>query len=82
LGGAPGNLYGTTLADGAYGYGSVFKLTPGGDGWTYTSLHDFTGGNDGANPISVVTFDASGNLYGTASVGGAYGDGVAWEITP
>ena len=77
-----GNLYGTTFADGSYGYGSVFKLTPSNGGWTYTSLHDFTGGADGANPISIVTFDNNGNLYGTTSQDGSYGYGVAWEITP
>src|SRR5271165_2979883 len=67
---AAGNFYGTTFADGAYGLGSVFKLSPGPSGWTYTSLHDFTGGDDGANPVSNVLFDAAGNLYGTASAGG------------
>jgi len=51
-----GNLYGTTTSDGVYGYGNVFKLTPGDAGWTYTSLHDFTGGSDGGNPISNVIF--------------------------
>ncbi len=81
-----GNLYGTTYADGAYGLGSVFKLTRGTSQWTYTSLHDFTGGDDGANPISNVVFDENGNLYGTTSAGGSdacsSGCGVVWEITP
>jgi uncharacterized repeat protein (TIGR03803 family) len=82
-----GNLYGTTYADGAYGYGSVFKLTPSNGGWAYTSLHDFTGGSDGGHPWGKVVFDANGNLYGTTSVGGdtgcsGIGCGVAWEITP
>ena len=77
-----GNLYGTTYQDGAYFAGSIFKLTPSNGSWTYTSLHDFTGGGDGAFPVSNVTFDANGNLYGTASAGGAYGAGVVWEITP
>jgi hypothetical protein len=27
--------------------GSVFELSPSGGGWSYTDLHDFTGGNDG-----------------------------------
>ena len=86
-----GNLYGTTYADGAYGLGSVFKLTPGNP-WTYTSLHDFTGGADGAYPFSSVAFDKNGNLYGTASTGGnqganypnclSTGCGVVWKITP
>jgi uncharacterized repeat protein (TIGR03803 family) len=83
---AAGNLYGTTEGDGAYGYGSVFKLTPSNGSWIYTSLHDFTGGMDGQNPVSNVTFDASGNLYGTALEGGGsaceYGCGDVWEITP
>ena len=77
-----GNLYGTTYCDGANNVGNVFKLTPSGASWTYTSLHDFTGGNDGANPISNVVFDANGNLYGTASTGGTQDVGVVWEITP
>ena len=76
-----GNLYGTTVCDGAHGRGSVFKLTPSDGNWMYTSLHDFTGGNDGANPSSNVVFDAKGNLYGTVN-GGSQGVGVVWEITP
>ena len=77
-----GNLFGTTTQDGAYGYGNVFKLTPQAVGWTYTSLHDFTGGSDGAVPYSSVLEDANGNLFGTAAEGGTYGKGVVWEITP
>jgi uncharacterized repeat protein (TIGR03803 family) len=77
-----GNLYGTTNSSGAYLQGNVFKLAPSGGGWTFTSLHDFTGGNDGGNPWGNVILDANGNLYGTASSGGAYGAGVVWEITP
>jgi uncharacterized repeat protein (TIGR03803 family) len=79
-----GNLYGTTDCSGA-NYGSVFKLTPGSP-WRYTSLHDFSGGSDGANPIGNVTFDARGKLYGTASQGANGtcdgGCGVVWKITP
>ncbi len=86
---APGDLYGTTLHDGANGYGSVFKLSPSSDGWIYTVLHDFTGGADGGYPASNVVLDANGNLYGTALCGGdnsctlgSSGDGVVWMITP
>lgn len=63
-----GNLYGTTTLGGAYGYGNVFKLTPTG---TFTSLHDFTGGTDGAKPTAGVFVDASGNVWGAASSGGS-----------
>lgn len=79
---AAGNLYGTTYADGAYGYGSVFKLTRNDGNSSYTNLHDFTNGDDGGNPIGGVALDASGNLYGTTSGGGTAGNGVVWEITP
>lgn len=79
---AAGNLYGTAAQGGAYGNGTVFKLTNSGGSWTCTSLHNFTGGSDGALPVSNVIFDAAGNLYGTAQVGGAYGNGVVFEITP
>ena len=81
-----GNLYGTTVCDGANNMGSVFKLTPSSGTWTYTDLHDFNG-SDGSNPYSNLVFDSSGNLYGTASAGGtglacAGGCGVVFEITP
>jgi uncharacterized repeat protein (TIGR03803 family) len=83
---AAGNLYGTTYADGAYAYGSVFKLTRNNGSWSYTDLHDFTSGADGANPVGGVSLDASGNLYGTTSDGAGgpctLGCGTVWEITP
>src|SRR5271165_760892 len=84
---AAGNLYGTTYGLGNEGYGSVFKLTPSNGNWTYTSLHDFTGGTDGAHPFGPI-LDANGNLYGTTASGGlancdnGVGCGVVWEITP
>lgn len=80
---AAGNLYGTTLCDGVDGYGSVFKLTKAGNGWVFTSLHDFTGGADSGMPFSPVTIDTDGTLYGTAS-GAAFGAkyGVVWMIKP
>jgi len=86
-----GNLYGTEYANGSNGYnqyGSVFKLAPSNGSWTYTSLHDFTGGADGGNPVSNLVFDAAGNLYGTASLGGdlsrcyGFGCGVIFKIAP
>jgi uncharacterized repeat protein (TIGR03803 family) len=77
---AGGNLYGTTRCDGANQLGSVFELSPSGGGWTYRTLHDFSGG-DGAYPYSTLVFDGSGNLYGTTYGGGVHGDGVVFEIT-
>jgi uncharacterized repeat protein (TIGR03803 family) len=81
-----GNLYGTTCADGAYGFGNVFELSPSSGGWIYTDLYDFSGSSDGGYPVSNVVFDAAGNLYGTASIGGTGtactgGCGVVWKLT-
>jgi len=78
---AAGNLYGTAYGEGAYSRGSVFKLTPSAGGWTFTGLHDFSG-SDGAYPIGGVVQDTDGNIYGTTSGGGAFGNGVVFEITP
>lgn len=82
---AKGNLYGTTYLDGQYNRGAAFKLAlkVNGDEWIYTSLQDFTGGTDGGYPIGGLLRDANGNLYGTASSGGAHYDyGVVFQITP
>ncbi len=76
-----GSLYGTTNGGGGNGAGMVFKLTQSDGAWTLTDLHDFSFNTEWF-PYGGVTFDANGNLYGTASDGGAYGLGVVWEITP
>ena len=79
---AAGNLYGTTVQGGEGGGGTVFKLAPSCVAWTYSSLHEFTGGDDGAGPYAGVILDRNGNLYGTASNAGAGGHGTVFEITP
>ena len=80
-----GNLYGTTQGGGAYGLGSVFKLTPPstqGAAWTEAVVWSFGAQGDGKEPVSNVIFDASGNLYGTTSSGGAYNGGTAFQLVP
>jgi uncharacterized repeat protein (TIGR03803 family) len=81
---ASGNLYGTLDSGGIppANDGTVYELTPSNAGWTYTSFHNFAGGADGLDPFGSLVFDASGNLYGTASFGGANGGGVVFEVTP
>jgi uncharacterized repeat protein (TIGR03803 family) len=78
-----GNLYGTALtggsSNGTNGLGTVFKLDTVGH---FSVLHTFTGGDDGGLPYGGLTTDAAGNLYGTASVGGANGNGVVFKIIP
>lgn len=80
---AAGNLYGTTNEGGADNAGTVFELSPtSAGGWTESVLYSFTGGADGAEPQAGLILDSVGNLYGTASSGGAYGVGVVFELTP
>jgi len=80
-----GNLYGTTFYGGLNDQGTVFELTPpsiNGGNWTESVLWSFgkIGGPDGYWPTAGVTIDARGNLYGTTPYGGAYGQGIVFEI--
>ena len=75
-----GNFYGTTFigqADVGYGFGVVYKVNTSGHA---TLLHNFTNGDDGGNPYGGVILDAKGNVYGTASGGGASSAGVVFKI--
>jgi uncharacterized repeat protein (TIGR03803 family) len=82
--GAHGELYGTTVFGGAYTWGTVFELSPSGQGtWNETILHNFNYNvGDGDDLSSPVTLDTLGNLYGTAPGSGAYDGGDVFEITP
>jgi uncharacterized repeat protein (TIGR03803 family) len=72
-----GNLYGTTQSAGISAAGVVFKLDTTG---TETVLYSFTGGTDGAYPVAGLIRDSAGNLYGTASDGGASRQGVVFKV--
>jgi uncharacterized repeat protein (TIGR03803 family) len=72
-----GNIYGTTPSGGASGYGVVFKVDTSGN---ETVLYNFTGGADGGIPYAGVIRDSAGNLYGTASSGGANSSGVVYKL--
>jgi uncharacterized repeat protein (TIGR03803 family) len=45
-------------------------------------LHTFTGGNDGSYPDGNLSADGAGNLYGTTQIGGAFGAGTVFELSP
>lgn len=78
-----GVLYGTTYYGGASGWGTVFQLTQGtGGAWTETTLYSFTGGSDGATPITDLVIGTNNVLYGTTYYGGAHGYGVVFQLTP
>jgi uncharacterized repeat protein (TIGR03803 family) len=94
-----GNLYGTTGSGGTgtciadTGCGTVFELMPRPEGgWAEKVLYSFqNNGKDGNFPHNALTFDSSGNLYGTTNMGGGSkacntlglpGCGTVFEITP
>ena len=73
-----GSLYGTVTFGGAYGSGTVFKITAG----KLRTLHNFNGNNpvDGGNPYATLIQATDGNLYGTTNVGGADGAGTIFRM--
>ncbi len=76
---AAGNVYGTTLNGGGNSRGLIFKIDNTGH---FTVLHTFTGNLDGGFSYSGVIIDPSGNLYGTASIGGPYDGGDIFTVDP
>jgi|HubBroStandDraft_1064217.scaffolds.fasta_scaffold30727_2 uncharacterized repeat protein (TIGR03803 family) len=77
---AKGDLYGTTVQGGTTGdTGTVYELKKKG---TLTELHNFHGRPDGAAPWGGLVRDPKGNLYGTAYLGGEYGNGTVWRLSP
>jgi uncharacterized repeat protein (TIGR03803 family) len=72
-------FYGTTYLGGDYSQGAVFEFDASTEAVTY--LHYFLGGSDGANPEGGVTADATGDLYGVTSKGGAHGFGTVFKVS-
>lgn len=77
---AQGNLYVSDAIGGPFGNGAVYKLTPAG--LMPIVLYSFTGDADGKYPNNGLISDEQGNLYGTTGMGGAFGQGVVFKITP
>ncbi len=76
--GRDGAFYGVTHGGGASvtnygGFGTVFKLTPGG---SLTTLHSFDN-TDGAGPFALIQ-GSDGALYGVAQAGGSTAPGL-WD---
>jgi uncharacterized repeat protein (TIGR03803 family) len=72
-----GNLYGETYYGGLYGYGTVFRISPGG---AYTDIYDFPSTNP--SPWWGLVMDGAGNLYGVTVGDGATSFGAVFEIQP
>ena len=49
---------------------------------TYTILHKFQNGADGANPGAKVVLDDAGNIYGTTDFGNIHGYGTVFKVAP
>jgi uncharacterized repeat protein (TIGR03803 family) len=77
--GSDGNFYGVSQFGGAYGSGTIFRITPAG---AETVLYSFNGGSDGGLPTAGLVLATDGNFYGTTGGGGAKGTGALFKITP
>jgi len=83
---AAGNLYGTTGVGGTGpncvgdpGCGTVFELSPNGDGsWTESVLYSFQDGSDGAGYPQGLTINSSGSLYGVTGDNGS----AIYQLSP
>lgn len=80
-----GNYYGTASFGGAFGAGTVFKITGSG---SLTTLHSFNN-TDGRQPNSRLFQASDGSFYGTTAFGGNtsecvgnFGCGTVFKITP
>lgn len=75
-----GILYGTTLYGGTSGAGAIFSVNASTG--AESVLHSFAAEDaNGQEPLAGLT-NVHGILYGTASIGGAYGGGVLFSIDP
>ncbi len=79
--GTDGNLYGTTLAGGANGKGTVFEVTLGGTQSTLYSFCAQAGCTDGANPNDGLVQGTDGTFYGTTYYGGTNNAGTVFSVT-
>jgi len=83
VGDGMGNLYGTTSGGGNGDFGNgngvvyKFNIATGVE----TVLHTFTG-PDGSVPMSGLSWDTQGHLYGTTLYGGAFGYGTVFKVDP
>jgi uncharacterized repeat protein (TIGR03803 family) len=73
-----GNLFGTTVAGGAFSDGTVYRIDRGTG--AITTLVSFASLTNGRNPYAGLAADAAGNLYGATYEGGPIGFGTVFKI--
>lgn len=80
--GSDGRLYGTASASNGLGSGAIFALNKDGSGFVVLKhLPLSSGANpDGYAPNAGLLEGADGALYGTASLGGSFGEGTLFRI--
>ena len=82
--GSDGNLYGVTFSGGANngqgGWGTVYKMTLGGQITTLYNFCNVAPCLDGASPTGIIQ-GGDGSLYGTTSGGGQFGAGTLFKIS-
>ncbi len=87
-----GNLYGVA-GGGVFNdnwntsFGTVYELIPTASGqWKEVVIYDFCPNSvnclDGTSPAAGLTFDSQGNLFGSTTAGGQFGNGVIFELSP
>lgn len=77
--GSDGKLYGTASYGGSFGTGTIFSITTTG---TFKTLKHINGTIDGKTPKGNLVQAADGNFYGMTNLGGTYGGGTLFKITP
>lgn len=77
--GHDGALYGTTSQGGAYGQGTVFRITP--DGASFGVLRSFDFYSSGGYPQAGLSRGSDGKLLGTTYGGGSGGYGTVFRIS-
>ena len=76
-----GNVYGETESYGPNSGGTVWELSPGNGGWTFSVLYSFPDGS-GTGPYGGLLLDSGGNLYGTNINYGAHQYGSVFKLSP
>jgi uncharacterized repeat protein (TIGR03803 family) len=72
-----GNIYGTTVAGGAYNLGTVFRIDKTGKEKVF---YAFKGMPDGSTPGILLPGISGGEFYGVTSGGGAFGYGTVFKL--